>query len=42
MHDTGEHVVDLGELLINEENALARAFGVDQRRQLVFLKDVSH
>src|SRR5208282_1440319 len=42
VHDARQHVVDSGELLVDEENALARRFGVDQRRQLALLEDVSH
>jgi hypothetical protein len=42
VHDAGRHVVDLGELLVDEENALARLFGADQRRQLILFEYVCH
>ena len=42
VHDAGQHVVDMGQLLVDEEDALARALGVDQRGQLVLFEDISH
>src|SRR5450755_14673 len=42
VHDARQHVVDIGEFLINEENALARLFGIDQRGQIALLEYISH
>jgi hypothetical protein len=40
MHDPRKHVVDLGEFLVDEENALA-AVG-QQSGQLIFVKNICH
>jgi hypothetical protein len=40
MHDPRKHVVDLGEFLVDEENALA-AVG-QQPRELIFVENVCH
>src|SRR5450631_563486 len=42
VHDAGQHVVDIGEFLIDEENALARLLGVNQRGQIPLLEYISH
>jgi hypothetical protein len=42
MHNTSEHVVDLGELLIDEKDAFTAGHDRDQRRQLRLLEDIGH
>src|SRR5262249_46428147 len=42
MHNASQHVVNVGELLIDEKDTFARPFGVDQRGQLALFENIGH
>jgi hypothetical protein len=42
VHDPGQHVIDVGEFLIDEKDAFAPRHDRDQRRQFNFLENIGH